>query len=367
MRISLTLAVYAIRNFALWFMAVLMVIMGLILLFDLIELIRRSAANADATLMMLGLMAGMKLPQMVQTVLPFAVMIGAMVVFWRLSRTHELVIIRASGVSVWQFLIPIVLMVFLFGSVMVAAFNPLAAAMYSRYQQMEDEVLLHQDSPLTVTKGGLWLLEKNEQRNMIVTADQVRQEDFSLIMRGVTVFVKDHDGQFKYRIEARMGSLENGYLDLQKVMILEQGKSTEKLEKLELPTSLTLARIQESFASPETLSVWDLPKFIDFFETSGFSAHKHLMQLHELLASPFLLCAMVLVAAIFSMQPNPRRGGAMWRIVGGVGAGFLLYFFSKLTFALGQNQTLPLVLAAWSPAGVTILLGLGALFHQEDG
>jgi len=60
-------------------------------------------------------------------------------------------------------------------------------------------------------------------------------------------------------------------------------------------------------------------------------------------------------------------GGWTARGVAGLGAGFVLYFFSRLTYALGLSATLPLALAAWAPALVAALLGLTYLFHSEDG
>ena len=42
-------------------------------------------------------------------------------------------------------------------------------------------------------------------------------------------------------------------------------------------------------------------------------------------------------------------------------------FVSKLILNLGGSGSLPIVLAAWIPAGACAMLGLTALFHLEDG
>ena len=47
--------------------------------------------------------------------------------------------------------------------------------------------------------------------------------------------------------------------------------------------------------------------------------------------------------------------------------GFVLYFFSDVVLALGLSDSIPVVLAAWTPSGVTLLLGLAMLLHLEDG
>ncbi len=79
-----------------------------------------------------------------------------------------------------------------------------------------------------------------------------------------------------------------------------------------------------------------------------------------------MLCTMVLVAAVFSMRVS-RMGGMLQMVLGGIMAGFLVYFLGNLSIALGLSGILPAALAAWAPSIVVMLLGLAVLFHLEDG
>ena len=125
-------------------------------------------------------------------------------------------------------------------------------------------------------------------------------------------------------------------------------------------------KILDSFAPPETISFWDLPEFIELLENAGFSATQHKLQFHRLLATPLLLAALVLLAASFSLR-SQRRGRVGLVILGGVLTGFLLYFVSNIVFALGLSGGIPVILAAWTPASVTLMLGIAVLLHLEDG
>ncbi len=367
MRISWTLSLYIARQFAQALAGVLLAIMGVIFLFDLIELFRRAAGRDEVDVWVLVGMALLKLPQMIHTILPFAVMIGAMVAFWRLTRSCELVVARAAGISVWQFLAPVLGVVLVMGTVEMTAFNPLAAAMYARYETLQDEVLTGRGSTLDVSEVGLWLREGNDQRQMVVHADQVHQDGLVLNLRDVHIFLYDGPDRFSHRLYARSGKLDSGAFDLVDVWEMSAGKASVPLPTLRLPTELTLDRVHDNFSSPETMSFWQLPSFIRFFEKAGFAATKHRMYLQSLLASPLLYCAMVLIAAIFSLKPNMRSGGAFTRLGGGVAAGFVIYFFSRVVYAFGLSAALPQSLAAWSPALVAGLVGLSGLFHLEDG
>lgn len=367
MRISRILSLYIGKHFLVSFIAVLAVVMGLVLLFDLIELIRRSAGRGDIPFFVLFKMAIFKLPQMLQMLLPFAVLIGGMVVFWRLTRTHELVVTRSAGVSAWQFLVPVVVIVMLTGIFNMTIFNPLSAFLYAKYERMLDTLASRGGNVLSFSQGGgLWLREGNNSQQVVIHAKGARQEGPNFRLRDVDIFIIENERLMR-RLNAKLGELGDGYFSLEKVWNLTPGNPGVYLEHDSFKTSLTIGRIQENFASPDTISFWELPSFIAFTEASGFTAHKHRMHFQSLLSLPFLLCAMALIAAAFGLKPNLRSGGLFIRTAGGVGAGFLLYFFSKVIFALGLSNTLPPWLAAWSPAMVAMLLGVASLFHLEDG
>ena len=367
MRLSPLLSGYIARQFAAAFATVLIVILGIILLFDLIELIRRAAGRAELGMGVILVMAFLKLPQMLHTVLPFAVMIGAMVAFWRLTRSHELVVARSAGISAWQFIAPVLGVAAAFGVFEITAFNPVAAAMYARYERLQDETINARTTAFDLSEVGLWLREPHDDGEMVVHSQDVRQEDLTLFLKDAQIFIYDRPDHFFRRISAESAILTNGVFDVRRAWVMEGGKPSTFVESMSIPTQLTLERIHDNFSSPETLSFWQLPGFIRFFERAGFTASKHRLYLQSLLASPMLYCGMVLLASVFSLKPNNRSGGLTSRVAGGVATGFTVYFFSKVVYALGLSSTLPQAMAAWTPAVFASLIGLGGLFHLEDG
>ena len=190
MRLSPILSGYIGRQFAVAFATVLTVILGIILLFDIIELIRRAAGRPELGMGPIMSMALLKLPQMLHTVLPFAVMIGSMVCFWRLTRTNELVVARSAGISAWQFIAPVLGVVVAFGVFEVTAFNPLAAAMYSRYERLQDELINSRSSAFDLSEVGLWLREPHDDGEMVVHSEDVRQQGLTVRYCALSVRVR---------------------------------------------------------------------------------------------------------------------------------------------------------------------------------
>ena len=135
---------------------------------------------------------------------------------------------------------------------------------------------------------------------------------------------------------------------------------------MELASDLTAQRIREGFGRPEAVPVWQLPGFIAGLERAGFSAARHKVWLQMELARPFLMGAMVLIAAAFTMQHvrGRKTGGA---VLLAFGAGIGLFFLRNLAQVLGDNGQVPPLLAGWTPPLVGGLLALALILAREDG
>jgi lipopolysaccharide export system permease protein len=367
---TLTLSLYIGRVFMGAVLGMLAALSGMVSLFDLIELLRRSATKPDATFALVSEIAALRLPYIAMQILPFAVLLGGILAFWRLTRSSELIVARAAGISAWQFLSAPVLFAVFLGAVATAAISPLSSVMYARAEALDNVYLRTGGGPLALAGGNLWLRQADRelvpQGIAILHARGVALQNDKLSAQGISVFRLDANDRLLQRIDATDGTLEAGAWVLNQARIVAPDHLPDAPRTVSLPTNLTVSRVQESFASPDTLSVWALPDFIALLERSGFSAIRHRLHLQSLLALPLLAGTMALVSAGFSMRPS-RRGGVARMIGSGVAAGFTLFVISKVAEEFGQSGALPAALAAWAPAGAGLMLSVALLLHLEDG
>lgn len=335
-----------------------------VLLIDIVNLGQEVLPRAQASFGLVLEMALLRMPFLAQKTLPFAMLSGTMLAYVWLTRTHELVVSRAAGVSAWQFLLPSLAVALLIGSVAVTAFNPLASAMVTRFERLEAALEHGQGSLLEVRPGGLWLREGAGGRQLVIHAREAAEHGTDL--GEVVIFAFEDEDRFVERIDAAGARLGDGHWQLRDVLVTRPDATARTHATLQLPTALTAQRIQNSIAPPETMSFWDLPAFIRIMEEAGFSPRHHRIHWHAVLSLPLLLAAMVLVAAAFSLRLT-RRGHVGLFVLAGVGCGFLLHFLSDVALALGMSGALPPVLAAWAPAAIFAMAGSALLFHLEDG
>lgn len=369
MKISWTLSVYIGKHFL---QSILLALAGLAFistLVDLVELIRRASGKDGVPFSVIMEMAVLRMPHLSEKLIPYAVLIGSMLALTKLTRTHELIVARAAGVSVWQFLAPAIGVVMLMGVFMATAYNPIASVLLLRFEHIEGKYLTGKPSLLSISSSGLWLRQIEADDNSkvgehIIYAMRLSQSDMSF--SNLIIYAFDQKGKFLERLDANNAVLDPGILNLKNVTHSLPGQPPTHLDEYKLPTSLTIGHIQDSFASPETMSFWHLPSFITMLENAGFSALRHRVYWYSLLANPLMMAGTVMVAAVFSLR-LPRRGKIGILVVAGVVSGFLLHFFTDIIFALGSAGTLPVMLAAWTPSLVVVMIGAAMLLHLEDG
>jgi lipopolysaccharide export system permease protein len=357
-----------VRYFGLRFLSAVMLVFGgifvLVALLDYIELMRRASDLPNVSAILAAKTSFYRVPQVTERVMPFCVLIGAMSCYLNLSRRLELVIARAAGMSAWQFISPAVLVAFVLGIIATTIYNPIAAVLEEQSKRYEAE-LFGRNSPQLASSGGPnWVSQRTAEGQAIINAKSSRDQGISL--SGVTVFSYDSANHFKQRIEARTAVLEPGVWRLLDARIYELGALPVDQDDFRLKTSLTPEQVRESFATPETVPFWELPLYINIAEHAGLAAAGYRLQFQKLLARPFLLAAMVFLAAAVSLRFF-RFGGVQKMVLSGVAAGFLLYVLSKVTEDMSKAELMHPVASAWLPVLVGGLTGFVALLYQEDG
>ena len=330
---------------------------------DVVDLFNQTAGKHVPSSAVIG-MALLQLPDLCLRLLPFAILLGGVFSFVRLSRSQELIAIRAAGLSAWNLLAPPLTVAVVLGVITVVAFTPFSSLLLQRFAGEEARYIHNEPSQLAVSRNGLWLRQGNAARQSVIHALRVAEQGVRL--DDVIIFLYGAGDRFLGRIDAKTAVLDAGTWALRSAWVSGPNGQPEHHATYAIPTTLTPSRIQESFASPDTMSFWDLPGFIQNAQQAGFAANRYKLYFDTLLVMPALFAAMVFMAASFSLR-LARLGGMSRVVLYSALSGFGIYFFGDVTQALGISGILPVALAAAAPATVAILLGMTLVFHQEDG
>ena len=310
---------YLCREFLMKFAVFALILLGVVYLFDTIELIKRAGDNQSLGLSGVFILALYKLPDVGQQILPFIILFTTMATLWGLSQRRELESIRAAGLSVWQFMTPMILVTFTLGLLYVTVLHPLTAASMSRYSNLENMYFGNGQSTISSINDGLWIRQEDDTGHFILSAKTLDAAQWT--MKGVTLFFFDKNGAHTHRIDAQTASLVPQEWVFNNARFYKAGEASTVLPELRLATSLTSSTITESFSNPQTISFWRLPHFIKTLAHTGLDTTPMVIYYQSLLVLPLLLLAMVCLAAATSLKTG-RHTKLLPIVASGLGIGF---------------------------------------------
>jgi len=341
----------------------------LLVLVGMMEQVRRFGAN-DVSFAEILLLTVLSIPELLYGILPLIVILATLALFLGLARTSELVVTRASGRSALRSLIAPVVVAFILGVLAVTVFNPIVASTSKAYEAWAARLAQTQESVLSISREGVWLRQGGPEGQTVIRAVGANLDGAELSQ--VTFIGFGLDGVPSYRFEAAEASLRDGawhLSDVKEWQFADQANPEAAAvthDTYLLASELTQDELRDSFGTPASIPVWDLPNFIERLERAGFSALKHRVWFQMELALPFLLTAMVLLGASFTLR-HTRFGRTGLMILYALLFGFTLYFLRNFAQVLGENGQIPILLSAWAPPLAAIFLSLALLLHLEDG
>lgn len=360
---SLTLFRYVGWRFIIAILGVFTLCLVLIFMVDFVELLRQSGKRGNVPVSQLLVMTLLRLPAYAELTLPFAVLTGTIGAFLMLSRSSELVVIRAAGMSVWQFALPGLLIGGLLGGLANVAYNPMAAWSRAKAERLYAEAFGREDTLLS-TKAGAWLRQDGADGGSIISASAATNQGLQL--NDVIVVQFDRQARFSERVDAERATLKDGVWELEDAWVSRYGEKPEHYGRYEVSTYLTPTQVTEALGSVISLSYWQLPSIIELAEKAGLKATPYRVQYEMLQSRPMLLAAMVLLGATVSLGAF-RFGKIQTKVVIGLAAGFGFFMLAEVSRQVGNAGLTSPFLAAWIPALLAGLLSLTVLLHQEDG
>jgi lipopolysaccharide export system permease protein len=344
-----------------------------ILMIDVVEQLRTVGGDVNLTLGgALGLSL-LKLPLLLEQTLPFALLAASMMAFTRLNRRSELSIIRASGLSAWRFLMPVMLLGLALGLFSALLLNPFATRLNQSFETERARLLNIGAGPMAIADRGVWLRQGDDASQFVIHARRV--EDGGRTLLNIKMIEEQrlyrgrqptNDFAFVRRIDAERAVLNEGFWQLENLVENLPNQLSERRESLAIPTSLDAATLLDEFASPNTIGFWGLPRFIRETRDAGLDTSRYLMRWYGLTATPVLFVAMALIGALACLRLQ-RLGGTSRLLATGVLAAIGLYFFTQFSSSLGATGAAPPAVAAWSPPLFVLFACFAFIAYREDG
>ena len=292
--------------------------------------------------------------------LPVTVLIGAIVGLIDLQSHREMVIINASGRSIWGALKWPILMILLAGVITTTVVDSFAIRIY----QQLDAAQIGWGRAYGVQNRETWFSQTGADGDYMLFARSVLQGGSEL--RDVSVLRQTPETGLGTRIHARSATLERGLWLIEDGMVLDVDTAPRPFRQMTLATIATPSELSLKLGTAEDMSWFDLRTALRNGIADPFARAAAQTRFQKLNAMPFVLIGSLLIA--FAFTAGYRRAGHYgWTIVYGIVLGLVVFVITEMADRAGSAGVLHPIAAAWGPALVAIVIGLTVILRREDG
>ena len=249
---------------------------------------------------------GLTVPRMVYELFPMAALVGTIVGLSLLANDSELIVMRSSGVSMFQIVLAALKMGGLFVITAICIGELVAPFTESKAQRMKAEAL--QQDIKQNTDFGLWMRDTATYVNI----GEVLPD---LTLLGIKVFEFDPTNALRTMVSAEQGYYRDSswiITDVKQTVIESGGKATVlETQTAEWESRVTPQILSVFLIKPDQLSFWQLDRYIKHLKDNQQKTDAYELAFWNKLMLPVSTAVMVILAIPFVFVSI--RSGTMGR------------------------------------------------------
>ncbi len=345
---------YVMREFLTTFGLVLLSFIALSLIFSFFELIGDIFRNRTPLITVGDYLLNL-IPYMLYNLTPLCALLAVLVTLGSLTRTSELIAMKASGVSLYRLIAPLLALAGIFAAGLFA-FDEFYLPAANRHQEALRSVIKGKPAQTFLRPDRKWI---SGQQDSVGEPARIFYYQFfdpdKNVFANLTVF-EFQPGSFHLRKRIFASSahwdahvqqwvLENGW---QRTF---QGDSIADYTPFTIDTFSEI-REQPSYFKKESrqsqeMSFGELRDYIRDLQQSGFDTMRLRVQLNRKLAYPLVTLVMAIFAVPFALSMGKR--GSLTGFAIAIWMAVAYTVVASVFEAMGNVNALPPMLAAWSP------------------
>ncbi len=352
---------YVMREFLATFVMVLSGFVLLLLVFTFFELIGDIIRNRPP-LTLVGAYLVNLTPDMLYQIAPLAVLIAVLVTFSVLSRNSEITAMKATGISLYRLVVPIVsiaaavsICLFLFDQYYLPQANRRQEAYRNIIKGKPPQTVLHPEhnwifgQPRAGEPGRIFyyqFYDPDHKEFANLSVFEFDPSTFSLTRRIVSprVYWDGNDDIWRFQngwVRDMKGSETTGYREFKQLTFSEIHED---------PGYFTKENLQS-----QEMNFPQLREYINDLGQSGFDTMRLRVALWHKLAYPLMAIVMAVLAIPFALSMGRR--GSLSAIAIAIGVALAYWVIDRLFGAMGNVNYLPAAMAAWSSDVLFALVG----------
>jgi len=307
------------------------------------------------------ILSGLNAPATLFEIFPFIFLIGTQFFFLDIIDKNELEILKINGLSNIRILKTLFITSLLFGFILITIFYTISAKLQFIYFDIKNSYS-NDDKYLAVVKeSGLWIKDEIDNKIYIINADEISNN--SLI--NVSIHEFNTNLQLIHIINSEEIDISSYEWILSKPILFKDNKTTQLKEKYFIKTHFDIKKINSLFDNLSSLNVFQLLKLRNDYSSLGNSTREVDIHLHKLYSLPLFISIMTILSSII-MFNNKRNTSIIFHLLSGILFSVIVYYLSYLSYLMGENGKIPIIVSTYLPFMILILISLIGIVRLNE-
>jgi LPS export ABC transporter permease LptG/LPS export ABC transporter permease LptF len=350
---------YVLKQFLSTFVLVLISFLLLMVIFTFFELLGDIIRNRTPLVTVSEYLINL-MPNLIYTLTPLCVLVAVLATFGQLNRTSELTAMKATGISLYRVMVPVLVIAAILGAALFA-FDESYLPTANRRQEALRSVIKGKPAQTFLRPDQQWIFGRQEpgkpariyyyeffdsdrDRFANLSVFEFDPETFALSRRVFATSVHWEPGLSRWIFE---DGWERTF----------EGDAMRDYHTFDVKTFPEIREDPSYFKKEnrqsQEMSFGELDRYIHDLGQSGFDTMRLRVQLNRKLAYPLITLVMSILAIPFALSMGRR--GSLAGIAAAIGLAIAYWVVDGTFGAMGNVNMLPAFLAAWSP---DLLFGL---------
>jgi LPS export ABC transporter permease LptG len=301
-------------------------------------------------------------PQVVVDVIPFALLIGVLIVLTVLERQQELTALKAAGVSLFRLMLPVLLVASVGAGAMWVLAESVVPGSNRERERLLDRIKGRSTARSYRTTDRQWLLSRDDT----TFYKFLRYDSSAQTLIRFTMYRVDENMRMRFNLFAHRVRYLNGAWVADSGWYRQiDGDGADRFQRILTPMELGIAEgpnyFGQEYRQPSEMSSRELAGYIHELEDSGYRPDQLMVRWHQKFSYPLSALVMVCLALPFGLNRGGRRISTMQGVALALGLGIGYFLMVAVFGKLGEAAVLPPIIGAWVPLVLAMLFSINRM------
>ncbi len=351
---------YIAKKFVYNVIKITLVFYSLIFIMNILEEIN-FLKNSDTTFMLPIILTFLNSPSVLYEIFPFIFLISTQFFYLDLIDKNELLVFKNHGINNISILKILVIVSALIALMINIVFYNISSNLKFLYLDLKNDFAKDNKYLAVITENGLWIKDEIDNKINIVNAEKIIDDE----LINVEIIQFDYSFTFEKTIIAKKINVKEYEWVITNAKISEDNFNKSINKDLLFKSNFNSEKINNLFSNLTSLNFFELRETKENYEELGYSTVDINTHIQKIFAYPFYLIIMTLFSAIIMTNIKHNRP-KVFNLTVGILLSVIIYYINYFSSVLGQNLSLPVSVAVWSPMIIILLSCSIGMVHINE-